>query len=157
MRAGAALTIVCVCMAISAAKASTRDEIDRQYKRWGKAALVNDVDTILAILAPDYVLHTFTGTVISHKDYEDSLRKRKAANKPATVYETSMADISVTGDSALVTSDEVSNNISLDPITNKKVKLVHIHRYLDTWVRLRGVWRLQTTVTKVESTKVVPL
>ena len=151
------LALVWTCIGMSLANASVKDDIDRQYKRWGRAALVNDVDTVLAILAPDYVLHTFTGTAIARKDYEVSLRKRKAANKPATVYETSMADISVTGDTALVTSDETSNNISVDPITNKKVKLVHIHRYHDTWIRIRGVWRLQTTITTVESTKVVPI
>jgi len=136
---------------------STKDAIQRQYKRWSQAALVNDVDTILSILREDYTLHPFTGAAIPRKDYEVSLRKRKAASKPATVYETSIADITVTGNTALVTSDETSNNISVDPITNKKMKLVHVHRYKDTWVRSQGTWRLQTTITTVETTKVVPI
>ena len=151
------LIFLATTVCLTAATASVRDDIDHQYKRWGRAALVNDVDTILDILAPDYVLHTYTGTAIPRKNYEASLRKRKAANKPATVYETSMFAITVTGDTALVTSDETSNNLSVDPITNKKVKLVHIHRYLDTWIRIRGAWRLQKTITTVESTKVVPI
>lgn len=150
---GFALLLICLDLA----SASVRSDIDRQYKRWGKAALVNDVDTILDVLTPDYTLHTFTGTVIPHVKYEASLRKRKAENKPATVYETSMASITVTGEVAKVISDETSNNMSVDPITNKKLKLIHIHRYLDTWVRTKGVWRLQTTITQVESTKVVPV
>lgn len=150
---GFALLFVCAGFA----SASVKSDIDRQYKRWGKAALVNDVDTILNVLTPDYTLHTYTGTVIPRVKYEASLRKRKAENKPATVYETSMASISVTGDVAKVISDETSNNMSVDPITNKKLKLIHIHRYLDTWVRTKGVWRLQTTITQVESTKVVPV
>jgi len=148
---------MCCCFGLTAANASVRDDIDHQYKRWGRAALVNDVDTILAILAPDYTLHTYAGTVIPRKNYEASLKKRKAENKPATVYETSMAGITVNKDVAQVISDETSNNITLDPITNKKMKLIHIHRYQDRWVKIQGVWRLQTTITTVETTKVAPL
>lgn len=136
--------------------ASVKGDIDRQYKRWGKAALTNDVETILGVLAPDYTLHTYTGIVIPRAKYEVSLRKRKAENKPATVYDTSMASISVLGDVAKVISDETSDTFSVDPITNKKLKLIHIHRYLDTWIKTKGVWRLQTTITQVESTKVAP-
>ncbi len=136
--------------------ASVKDDINHQYKRWGNAALVNDVETILSILAPDYTLHTYTGTVIKRSDYETSLRKRKASNKPATVYHTSMYSIAVQGVIAKVISDETSENPSVDPITNKKLRLVHIHRYLDTWIKTGGIWRLQTTITQVESTKVVP-
>ena len=152
-----ALTMGCALVLSNTAFATVKDDIDRQYKRWGRAALVNDVDTILAILAPEYVLHTYSGKAITHREYEASLRQRKAANKPATVYETSMADITVSSDTALVTSDETSNNVSVDPITNKKVKLVHVHRYKDTWVRIRGVWRLRNTLTTVETTTVVPI
>jgi len=114
----------------------------------------NDVETILSILAPDYTLHTYTGTTIKRADYETSLRKRKAAKKPATAYETKIASVQVTGATASVVSDETSKTASLDPITNKRVKLIHIHRYLDTWVRSGRVWRLQKTVTTLESTKV---
>jgi hypothetical protein len=68
-----------------------------------------------------------------------------------------MAGITVHDDVADVISNETSDNISVDPITNKKLKLVHIHRYADTWVKIRGKWRLKITITQVESTKVVPL
>jgi len=136
-------------------QASVKDDIDHQYKRWGRAALVNDVETILSVLAPDYTLHTYTGTVITRKDYEASLRKRKASNKPATVYVTKMFSLAVEGATAKVISDETSENPSVDPITNKKLRLIHIHRYQDTWIKSNGAWRLQTTITQVESTKVV--
>jgi hypothetical protein len=118
---------------------------------------MNDVDTILSILSPDYTLHTYTGTTIVRKDYEASLRKRKASNKPATIYQTKIAKVSVEGEKALVISDETSAVVSLDPVTSRKVKLIHIHRYLDTWIRLSAKWRLQSTVTQVESTTVVRL
>jgi len=150
-------TALILALAMTLAHASPRAEIDRQYKLWGRAALVNDVETILAVLAPDYTLHTYTGTVISRKDYEASLRKRKAENKPATVYETSMAGITVVGDTAKVISDETSKNFSQDPITNKRLKLIHIHRYLDTWIRIHEIWRLRSTITQVEFTKVVQI
>lgn len=143
--------------AFASARGSVKDDIGRQYKRWAKAALVNDVETILAILAPDYTLHTYTGKIIARKDYEASLRKRKADNKPATAYDTQIAGVTVEGDTAKVISDETSANFSVDPITNKKLKLIHIHRYLDTWIKQQGGWRLQTTITQVESTKIVPV
>ena len=134
--------------------ASVRSDIQRQYHRWAKAALSNDVDTILSILAPDYTLHTYTGTTIARSDYEASLRKRKAANKPATAYKTKINSVKVDGSTASVISDETSEAVSLDPVTNKQVKLIHIHRYLDTWVRSGNIWRLRTTITQIESTTV---
>jgi ketosteroid isomerase-like protein len=133
-----------------------KDAIERQYKRWEQASLTNDVDAVLAILAPDYTLKTFTGKVIAHDAYEASLRKRKASGKPSTGYETVMVDCKVSGPSAAVISDETSTNIAPDPVTNKDMKLIHIHRYLDTWARIDGEWRLRSTVTQVEKTKIFP-
>jgi len=138
------------------ALASDRSQIERQYKRWAKAALVNDVETILDVLAPDYTLHTYTGTVVPRKAYEVTLRKRKASKAAATVYQTKIASVAVAGKTAKVISDETSDTFAVDPISKKKQKLIHVHRYLDTWVKLGGVWHLQTTITQVESTKVVP-
>ncbi|AIE85376.1 nuclear transport factor 2 family protein [Fimbriimonas ginsengisoli] len=137
-------------------QSSVRSNIDSQYKKWAKAAVQNDVDTILDILAPDYTLHTYTGKVIARKDYEASLRKRKESKQPTTAYETKIASVSVQGDTAKVISDETSAKATIDPITGKNLKMIHIHRYLDTWIRQAGKWRLQSTVTQVETTKVVP-
>jgi len=150
-----ALLLLVLC--VTSAYASVRDDIDRQYKKWAKAALTNDVETILSVLAPDYSLHTYTGTVIDRKAYEASLRKRRASNQPATAYQTQIASVAVQGAVAKVISDETSAKVTLDPVTDKKLKMVHIHRYLDTWVKTGGVWRLRSTVTQVESTKVVPI
>lgn len=140
-----------------AAFASVRDDIDHQYKRWSRAAVVNDVETILDVLAPDYTLHTYTGTVIPRKAYEASLRKRRDSKQPTTAYQTQIASVTVLGKAAKVISDETSAKVTVDPVTLKKLKMIHIHRYLDTWVKTGRSWRLQTTVTQVESTKVVSI
>jgi uncharacterized protein DUF4440 len=150
------VVLAAFCLAAMVAQGSVRSDIDRQYKRWAKAAVTNDVDTILAILAPDYTLHTYTKMVIPRKDYEVSLRKRKASGKPAAAYQTKIVSVTVEGSKASVISDETSDTYSQDPITNKKLKLIHTHRYLDTWIKMGSSWRLQTTITQVEATKVVP-
>ncbi len=138
------------------AHASVRSDIERQYKRWAKAAVTNDVETILAVLHPGYTLRTFNGDVIGRKQYEASLRKRKAAHQPTAAYQTQIVSCDVHGRVAKVVSDETSTTLSNDPVTEKKLKLIHTHRYLDTWVKMGSVWRLQATVTKLESTKAVP-
>ncbi len=144
-------------MLSAAAMCSVRSDIDRQYHRWAKAALDNDVETVLAILAPDYSLRTFTGKMIDRKAYETSLRKRRESKQAATVYQTKLASVDVHGATATVISDETSDKISLDPVTNKKLKMIHIHRYLDTWIRSGRIWKLRQTITQLESTKVVPI
>ena len=149
--------LICLALLASIAGASARTQIDHQYKRWAKATLTNDVDTVLSVLAPGYTLHTYTGTVIERKAYEASLRKRKASKQPATAYQTQIASVSVAGSTARVISDETSAKVSVDPVTSKKLKMIHIHRYLDTWVKLGTVWKLQSTVTQLESTKIVDL
>lgn len=142
------------CLFASIAHGTVRDDIEKQYQRWAKSTLTNDVDAVLGVLAPDYTLKTYSGQVIQRKDYEASLRKRKAAKKPATAYVTKMASCEVLGSMANVISDETSLTESVDPVTNKKVKLLHTHRYLDTWIRVGNAWRIRSTVTQVESTKV---
>jgi len=134
--------------------AKVRLQIDRQYKVWSSAAMNNNVEQVLSILSPDYTLQTYTGTIIPRKSYEQSLRKRKAENKPAAVYTTRMKSIKVSGSTALVVSEELSKSPTIDPITNVNQILVHIHEYNDTWVRIAGKWRLRSTVTKLEKTTV---
>jgi len=150
------LLIAAALLATVAAQASVKTDIERQYKRWAKATVANDVDTILNVLAPDYTLKTFTGTVVPRKAYEASLRKRKAANQPAAAYQTQIVTVTVEGQTAKVISDETSTTLSEDPVTNKKLKLLHTHRYLDTWTKIGKAWRLKSTITQQESTKALP-
>jgi hypothetical protein len=132
---------------------TARVQIERQYKRWAKAARTNDVETILAILTPDYTLKPYTGDVIPLKKYEASLRQRKKENKPVDAYDTKILSLTLTGKTAQVTSGEISRKATVDPITKSRVSIVHIHRYLDTWVLMAGKWRLRSTVTTKEITK----
>ncbi len=132
---------------------TVRAQIQRQYNRWGKAAKTNDVETILAILTPDYTLKPYSGAVIPLKAYGASLRKRKKENKPVDAYETKILNLTVSGKTARVTSDETSRKATVDPITKSRVSIVHIHRYLDTWVLMGGKWRLRSTVTQKEITR----
>lgn len=148
--------IFLVLFAASLASASVKTDIDRQYKRWAKAAVANDVETILGIMAPDYTLKTYAGVVVDHQKYEASLRKRREAKQPTDAYRTEIYSLSVKGKIATVISDETSEKPTVDPLTNEKLNMMHIHRYLDTWVKLGKDWRLRSTVTQLESTKIVP-
>ncbi len=152
-----ALGCIMLAMIFGLCSASVRRDIEGQYKRWESAALTNDVESILLVLAPNYTLHTYTGTVVTREAYEASLRKRRASKQPPTVYQTQIASVVVKGTVASVISDETSAKISIDPVTSKKLKMIHIHRYLDTWTKIGRSWRLQKTVTQIESTKVVPI
>lgn len=139
----------------SPAAASVRSQIQTQYRRWARATLANDAEAILNGLAPAYTLKTFTGKVIDRKTYEQSLRKRKAnPGKPLSSYTTRMASIEVLGPRAHVISEESSSSKAVDPITQKRIRLVHIHQYLDTWVKSARSWLLQSTVTQKEITRV---
>jgi hypothetical protein len=135
---------------------SVRSLIDQQYKRWVSASLSNDVDSVLAILTPDYTLQTFDGKVIPLEKYEVSLRKRKESGTKPNSYSTSIESLTVSGPVATVISNEVSVNSAPDPITNQMRKLQHIHQYRDTWVRNQGMWKLSKTVTLLEKTTVAP-
>lgn len=138
----------------SAHGGSARSAIEAQYKRWARAALNNDVEGVLAILAPGYALRAFDGTVIERKAYEASLRKRKAEGQKPAAYTTSIETLTVSGNGATVLSLETSVKATADPITNKVQKLVHIHRYRDVWIRASGRWRLASTVTLLEKTTI---
>ncbi len=133
---------------------SVRRQIERQYQNWATAALTNDVDGVLSILAPSYTLTTFDGKVIPLEKYEVSLRKRKASGQKPDGYKTSIESLDVKGDGAVVISLETSIKDTPDPITNKIQKLVHVHQYRDTWSHESGSWKLVSTVTLVEKTSV---
>jgi hypothetical protein len=62
----------------------------------------------------------------------------------------------VDSSNAKVVSLEKMISGTLDPITGKTQAIIHIHRYLDTWVKSGSVWRLQSTVTQLESTTIGP-
>jgi hypothetical protein len=148
------MVVICVMGCAVLAGASVKSDIEQQYKAWVRSSLKLDVDGVLAVLTPEYTLKTFDGKVIPLKNYEVSLRQRKAKGiKPAN-YTTEIKSLEEAGDEAKVISLETSITDTPDPITNKVQKVIHIHEYLDTWKRMGRKWRLASTVTQVERTTI---
>lgn len=146
--------VAAMCLAGGAYGDSVRDSIEGQYRRWARAYVANDVEAVLLILAKDYTLTVASGKVVSRRDYETSLRQRKAAKAKSPAYSTRIVKISVEGGRALVVSEEVSVSAVTDPLSHKAKQLVHTHVYDDTWIRAGATWRLLKTVTKEEKTSV---
>jgi len=150
------LSLIFLIVSVALCAASVRSAIERQYQRGVKATLSNDVDTVLAILTPDYTIKTYTGQVIQFKVYASGLKKKKASGQKPSAYTTKIKDLKVNGSTATVISLETTVTTAVDPITNEKKKLLHTHQYLDTWVKMASVWRLKSTVTQTETTTVEP-
>lgn len=131
-----------------------RAEIQRQYARWSVAARRNDVATIMKIISPDYTLTTASGTVITRKAYQLSLERRKLKASKVPVYTTHLAQLTEFEGKLIAISNEVNQSTITDPITNKRITLIHTHRYRDTWRKIATQWRLASTVTELESTTV---
>lgn len=148
------LFAVCVSTVALAGTKDVQKEIERQYKRWSKAYVVNDVDTILSILTSDYTLTTYSGDVVSFKQYASSLREKKAKGTKNAAYTTKIVSLAVKGIRANVVSEEESVTSVKDPVTAKLKRLIHIHRYSDSWVKSGGVWKLSSTKTTLEKTTV---
>jgi hypothetical protein len=149
----AVLSLALLVLAPSAsAHSSVRKALERQYQTWAHAAVKNDVDRILGILAPEYTLTTFAGKVIPYDKYKKSLFARKASGKPSTAYTTRICDLSVAKRVATVRSEEISISVARDPILQKDVKIVHTHQYIDKWRHTGRAWRLCSTVTTLERT-----
>jgi hypothetical protein len=147
------LGVAAVLLVPSAQAHSTvRKALERQYQTWAHAAVKNDVDRILGILAPEYTLTTFAGKVIPYANYKKRLLARKASGKPSTAYTTRICDLSVASRFATVRSEEISISEARDPILQKDVKIVHTHQYIDKWRHTGQAWRLVSTVTTLEKT-----
>jgi hypothetical protein len=86
--------------------------------------------------------------------YRASLLKRKATGQKTKAYTTSIQSLTVSGNAAKVISLENMITGAKDPITGKTQSIIHIHRYLDTWINMSGVWKLQSTATQLESTTI---
>lgn len=133
---------------------TAQSQIESQYRRAAKATLTNDVDTLLSILTPDYVLLTYTGTLLDRKTYEASLRKRHSENQHPDTYKTRIVTIHALQKFAKVISEETSSKVSRDPLTDRNLRVIQIHRYVDTWIKVGQTWQLKATATLEESTKV---
>lgn len=113
-----------------------------------------DVDKLGAILAPGYSLTAVDGDTIGRKVYMASLGLRKLAHNDPKSYKTVIVSLKRHSDLAEVVATETMELRAKDAKTGVVKTIVHRHRYRDTWVRLRGAWLLNKTVTVKEFTDV---
>lgn len=128
--------------------------IQSRYDAWSKAYMANDVDALLSILSPDYLLKTSDGTEIKHSEYEAMLRLRKASNKDTKKYSTKILKLKLSGDTAEVSARESMTSQERSGLVGQLQTIVHEHDYLDSWVLRDGSWLLRRTETVKERTRV---
>lgn len=142
-----AVALLCLMLAPAAgAQTAIRKAIQAQYDRWSKAYMANDINTLLDILAPDYILININNDVMNYGTYKAYLKLRKGGPKDVTRYSTQIQKLKVSGGYA--ETDSIESMVT----TAGGHRVVHRHEYLDKW-RLAGtIWRLAGTVTIKEST-----
>lgn len=112
--------------------------IDKQYTKFAKAYVANDVTTMLAILTPEYSLTDENGRTIDFKTYRAQLEERRERSQVSSVYTVKILSLDKQGNTAVVGTKEITKGIG---------GVEHIHRYRDIWRYVNGVWRLSSTTT----------
>ena len=133
--------------------AEVRKAIQAQYDAWSKAYMANDVDKLLAILAPDYSLKTADGTEIKRPEYEATLKLRKAANADNKKCSTKILKLDISPDTAQVLSRESMISKARNAKSGREETVIHEHDYADIWIRSGDSWLLKRTVTLKEHTR----
>lgn len=90
---------------------------------------------------------------MSLKEYQTLLEKRKAEGKKTSAYRTKITSLKVNGKTAVASTVEISDAIAIDPKTRRMRKTVRTHTYRDTWVNMKGVWRLKRTEARGEKSE----
>ena len=124
--------------------------IQAQYKAWSKAYMSHDLETLAAILAPDYTLKTAKGALITAPEYQVMLRLRKQKHSDTTHYSTEILRITLRDGVAAIWSRETTTDPGLNGQTGKPEPVSYVHDYVDLWVYSSGSWRLKSTVTQKE-------
>jgi len=132
-------------------ESQARRAIQRQYDAWSRAYMAHDVDTLLGILAPDYLLKTAKGATMTRAEYEVMLRLRKKKHSDTTRYRTELLRLTLHDGVAAVFSRETTTDRETNPKTGKPESVSYQHDYIDAWVLSNGRWRLQSTVTQKET------
>ncbi len=119
--------------------------IQSQYDAWTTAYVNNDVDILLGILAPDYVLKTAKGDVIHFAEYKVGLDMKRGKKPDTKSYKQKILNVTLQGGVAAVWSRETTTvrDRGPEPVTFE-------HDYIDTWVWKSGKWLLQNTATQKE-------
>lgn len=120
-----------------AAWGQTRAAIQKQYDKYAKAYVSNDVKTMLAILSPKYTLKDDEGKVLSFKDYKAQLLARQKAGRKSSAYVVRIDSLRIRGGQAIVMTSEISQEGATK----------NVHRYRDVWRKIGKVWKLETTST----------
>ena len=141
---------ILTCLSLRADEATVRKAISTQYLRWSKAYVKNDVPVLLDILSSDFKLKTETGKVLSRKQYEAILHKRKSKTPEQLKYSIVIEKLSVKGRVATVYSKETQSETdeSVNPETVSHD--THVHIYLDRWIRVGKEWKMQYSETLKE-------
>jgi len=127
-----------------------RKAIQKQYDAWSKAYMAHDVDTLLKILAPTYVLRTAQGTTIKRNEYEVMLKMRKQKHSDTTLYKTEIVRITLRDSVAAIWSRETTTDPGINQKTGKKEPVSYQHDYIDLWTFSAGKWLLKSTTTQKE-------
>jgi len=139
----------------STPRADARTEIQKQYDRWSIAYTANDVTTLLDILSPGYTLTNFEKETMDYKTYVAYLNLRKNGPKDVTRYKTLIKKLSLKGQVAEVDAIETMRTTKPEPNTGRTLLSIHSHEYIDHWKRTAKGWRLLSTTTILESTKIL--
>ncbi len=136
--------------AVRAQRSDSRKEIALQYERWSKAYVTNDLSVLLGMLASDFTLKTETGKVLSRQKYEAILHKRKSKTPQQLKYILVIEKFSVKGTVATVfskeTQEETDENVNPETLPSE----THVHLYLDRWVKIGKIWKMQYSETLKE-------
>lgn len=133
-----------------------RKQIQAQYDAWSGAYMRNDVDVLLAILAPGYTLKASNGNVITYSEYEVILNQRKKKGTDTTQYSTEILRLTLHADVAALLSRETTVMKRKNPDTGKVENVQMQHDYVDIWTFMNGKWLLRSTATQRENTQIKP-
>ena len=138
----------------SAQTSTVQKEIQKQYDRWSIAYMANDIETMLDILAPTYTLTTSERDTMDYKTYVAYLKLRKAGPKDTTNHQTLIKKVVFKDQVAEVDAVESMKTAQAELHTGRILLSIHKHEYLDRWKQTNKGWRLLSTVTILESTKI---
>ncbi len=133
-----ALLVLLLVSVVTAAHAQTWAAIEKQYARFSKAYVKNDVKTMLAILSPEYTITDENGKTLDYKKYKAQLQERKDRGQVSSAYTVKIISLEVKDKVATVGTEEITKGIG---------GVEHVHNYRDIWKKEKGVWRLASTTT----------
>jgi hypothetical protein len=132
-------------------EAQARAAIQAQYDAWSRAYMAHDLDTLEAILAPDYTLKTAKGALIKAPEYAVMLKLRKQKHSDTTHYSTEILRVTLRDGVAAIWSRETTTDPGLNGKTGKIEPISYLHDYVDLWIYSGGKWLLKSTVTQKET------